>query len=392
MSQPVSSGPAPASSVPANIGFDVPAAIGMTVAEVETPCLIIDLDRMEGNMRAMARAASDMGVRLRPHAKTHKSPDIARLQQEIGGACGICCQKVSEAEVFARAGITDILVSNQVRGKRKAERLARLPLLGARTIVCVDDPASVAELSQAAVAAGSTLECLVEIECGAGRCGVPPGRPVLDLARAITNAPGLRFAGIQAYQGAAQHIIPHGERQGKIDIAIEMVRQTLSLLAGAGIPCDIIGGAGTGSYEFEGGSGLYNELQCGSYIFMDVDYQTIQGGDGALVETFDNALFILTEVMSTTVPDRAVCDAGLKVQSVDSGLPRIHGRADVKYIGCSDEHGTIADPDNLLRVGDRLHLVPGHCDPTCNIHDWYVGVRDGIVETVWPVTARGKAL
>lgn len=380
----------PPSALPADVGFDVPATIGMAVTEVETPCLIIDLDRMEGNMRAMAAAAVALNVRLRPHAKTHKSPDIARLQHEIGAASGICCQKVSEAEVFARAGITDILVSNQVRGKRKTERLARLPSLGARTIVCVDDPANVAELSRAAVAAGSTLECLVEIECGAGRCGVPPGQPVLDLARAIMDAPGLRFAGIQAYQGAAQHIIPHGERQGKIDIAIDMVQQTLTLLAGAGIACDIIGGAGTGSYEFEGGSGLYNELQCGSYIFMDVDYQTLQGADGGPVETFDNALFILTEVMSTTVPGRAVCDAGLKVQSVDSGLPRIHGRADVKYVGCSDEHGTIADPGDMLRVGDRLHLIPGHCDPTCNIHDWYVGVRNGRVEQIWPVAARGK--
>lgn len=371
-------------------GYDRPADIGMLVAEIETPCLVVDLDALDQNIRTMGRAAADMGVRHRLHAKTHKSTDIARLQINIGGACGICCQKVSEAEVFARAGFTDILVSNQVRGTRKTDRLARLPKLGARTLVCVDDLDNVAELSAAASHHGTTIECLVEIDAGARRCGVAPGEPVRRLAQAIIAAPGLEFSGIQAYQGAAQHIVDHGERARSIAQAVDMTRDTVALLAAHNITCDIIGGAGTGSYEFEGASGVYNELQCGSYVFMDADYQTVLGPDGEVPDTFKNALFILTEIMSTTVPGRAICDAGLKVQSTDSGLPRIQGRNDVRYIGCSDEHGTIDDPSDALAVGDRLHLVPGHCDPTCNIHDWYVGVRGGRVETLWPVSARGK--
>jgi 3-hydroxy-D-aspartate aldolase len=170
-----------------------------------------------------------------------------------------------------------------------------------------------------------------------------------------------------------------------------MVSRTVEMLKSEGLECDIVGGGGTGSYYFEGSSGVYNELQCGSYAFMDADYQTIHDEDGNKISEFENSLFILTSVMSHTKVDKAICDAGLKVQSVDSGLPYIFGRDDVEYIKCSDEHGVIADPHNVLKINDKLKLVPGHCDPTCNVHDYYVGVRNGKVETLWPVSARGKA-
>ena len=188
-----------------------------------------------------------------------------------------------------------------------------------------------------------------------------------------------------------QHIQSYQERQEKTGIAIEMVARTLKMLKAEGLESDIIGGAGTGSYYFEGTSGVFNELQCGSYAFMDADYQTIHDKDGKPISEFENSLFILTSVMSHAKDDKAICDAGLKAQSVDSGLPYIFGRDDVEYIKCSDEHGVIADPTNTLKVNDKLKLVPGHCDPTCNVHDWYVGVRNGKVETLWPVSARGKA-
>ncbi len=158
-----------------------------------------------------------------------------------------------------------------------------------------------------------------------------------------------------------------------------------------GLDCATIGGAGTGSYYFEGASGIYNELQCGSYVFMDADYGRNKDGNGEFVSDFENALFIWTSIMSHTKDDVAVCDAGLKAQSVDSGLPTIFGRDDIKYVKCSDEHGVIADPGNTLRLNDKLKLVPGHCDPTCNIYDWYVGVRKGRVECLWRVTARGMS-
>ncbi len=375
------------------VGYDIPALPGMDEADIQTPCLVLDLDALERNIAKMGRFAREMGVRHRVHGKMHKSVDVALLQERLGGSVGVCCQKVSEAEVFARGGIKDVLVSNQVRDPAKIDRLSRIPKLGARAICCVDDLANVADLSAAAVKHGTTIECLVEIDCGAGRCGVTTTPAVVALAKAIDAAPGLKFSGIQAYQGAMQHMDKYEDRKAKIDIAVAMVRDAVDTLKAEGIACDIVGGGGTGSYYFEGNSGVYNELQCGSYAFMDADYGRILDKDGKRIDQgeWENALFILTSVMSHAKAEKAICDAGLKAQSVDSGLPVIFGRTDVKYVKCSDEHGVIDDPQGVLKVNDKLRLVPGHCDPTCNVHDWYVGVRGGKVEVVWPVSARGKA-
>ncbi len=375
------------------IGYNVPACIGMAEADIQTPSLIIDLDAFERNIIRMRDHCRAMGVRHRAHGKMHKSADVARIQMDLGEAVGICCQKVSEAESFVRASIKDILVSNQIRDPVKIDRLVRLPLLGARIICCVDDPANVAELSAAAQKHGSKIECIVEIDCGAGRCGVATTTEVVTIAKAIAAAPGLEFSGIQAYQGAMQHMDNYADRKAKIDIAVAMVREAVDALEAEGLACAVVGGGGTGSYYFEGRSGVYNELQCGSYAFMDADYGRILDCNGKRIDQgeWENALFILTSVMSHAKPDKAICDAGLKVQSVDSGLPVVFGRCDVQYVKCADEHGVIADPGGVLKVNDKLKLVPGHCDPTCNLHDWYVGVRRGKVECVWPVTARGLA-
>ena len=375
------------------VGYDIPAKPGMDEKDIQTPCLVLDLDALERNIKKMGDIAKDMGVRHRIHGKMHKSVDVALLQERLGGSCGVCCQKVSEAEVFVRGGIRDVLVSNQVRDLAKIDRLARLPKLGARTIVCVDDPANVADLSAAAVKHGTQIECLVEIDCGAGRCGVKTTPEVVAIAQAIAAAPGLKFSGIQAYQGAMQHMDLYADRKAKIDIAVAQVADAVAGLKAVGLGCDIVGGAGTGSYYFEGRSGVYNELQCGSYAFMDADYGRILDKDGKRIDQgeWENALFLLTSVMSHAKPDKAICDAGLKAQSLDSGLPVVYGRTDVKVIKCADEHGVIEDLGGVLKVNDKLRLVPGHCDPTCNVHDWYVGVRGGKVEVVWPVSARGKA-
>ncbi|MCU0911903.1 MAG: DSD1 family PLP-dependent enzyme [Rhodobacteraceae bacterium] len=375
------------------VGFDIPALPGMDEGDIQTPCLVLDLDALERNIRKMGDYAKAHGMRHRVHGKMHKSVDVAKLQERLGGAVGVCCQKVSEAEVFARGGIKDVLVSNQVRDPAKIDRLARMPKLGARTIVCVDDLANVADLSAAAVKHGTTIECLVEIDCGAGRCGVTTTAAVVEIAKAIDAAPGLKFSGIQAYQGAMQHMDSYDDRKAKIDIAVAQVKDAVDALKAEGLDCDIVGGGGTGSYYFESTSGVYNELQCGSYAFMDADYGRILDKDGKRIDQgeWENALFILTSVMSHAKPQKAIVDAGLKAQSVDSGLPVVFGRTDVKYVKCSDEHGVVEDMQGVLKVGDKLKLVPGHCDPTCNVHDWYVGVRGGKVEVVWPVSARGKA-
>ena len=376
------------------VGYDVPAVPGMDEKDIQTPCLILDLDALERNVKKMGDECATMGVRHRAHGKMHKSVDVLKLQQSMGAAVGVCCQKVSEAEVFVRGGIKDVMVSNQVREPAKIDRLARMPKLGARILVCVDDPENVADLAAAAQKHGTELECLVEIDVGAGRCGVSTSQDVVNIAKLIDSAENLKFAGIQAYQGAMQHMDLYKDREAKIDIAVDMVRDAVNALNAQGLECDIVGGAGTGSYYFEGNSGVYNEMQCGSYAFMDADYGRILDKEGKRIDDgeWENSLFLLTSVMSHSKADKAIVDAGLKAQSVDSGLPVVYGRDDaVEYVKCSDEHGVVADPDGVLEINEKLRLVPGHCDPTCNVHDWYVGVRGGKVETLWPVSARGKA-
>jgi 3-hydroxy-D-aspartate aldolase len=369
----------------------MPAAIGMSLDDVDTPCLLVDLDAFERNVAAMARFVEETGVRLRAHAKTHKSADIAKYQIEKGGACGICCQKVSEAEALVDAGIRDVLVSNEVVAPSKIERLATMAKR-ARVLVCADDLRNIEDLSSGAVKHGVTLECLVEIDVGAGRCGVTPGTAAVELARAIDCAEGLKFAGLQAYQGTAQHAYEFTDRKALIDAAVADTAKTVRMLKAEGLECGIVAGAGTGTYRMEGGSGVYNELQCGSYVFMDADYGRVRDETGRRMADFENSLFILTAIMSKAKPGKAICDAGLKAQSVDSGMPAIFGRADLEYAKCSDEHGVINDPNNVLKLNEKLKLVPGHCDPTVNLHDRYVCVRNGRVEALWPVTARGMLL
>ena len=375
------------------LGFDIPALPGMAEADIQTPCLIIDLDQFEFNLKRMADILAPYDVTLRAHAKMHKSVDVALQQREIGGASGICCQKVSEAEVFARAGIADILVTNQVCDPLKITRLAGIAATGCQLSVCVDDLANIAALSAEAVRQNTQIRCLVELECGAGRCGVSHPDEVTALAVAIDTADGLIFDGLQAYHGSIQHEQGYGQRKQVLDHVIMNVKACLDSLSWAGLTCRVVSGGGTGSFLFEAASGVYTELQCGSYAFMDADYGRVQNQDGQRLDQAEwrNALFILTSVMSTAIPGQAVCDAGLKVQSVDSGLPVIFGREDVRYITCSDEHGVIEDKQNKLSINDKLRLIPGHCDPTCNLHDWYVCIRNGQVEAVWPVSARGKA-
>ena len=367
------------------VGYDIPAQPGMTLAEVATPCLIVDLDALESNIAAMARIARDAGLALRPHGKMHKCAEIAHLQ--IGaGAVGLCCQKVSEAEAFVRAGVTDVLVSNEVRGPAKVDRLARLAGT-ARIGVCVDDLSAVPELAAAVARHGTSLDVLVELDIGAGRCGVTTPEAALALARAVDSAEGLTFAGLQAYQGNLQHLPSYAERTTAAEAAHALLRRTLEALDTAGLPARTVTGGGTGSFPAEIASTLYTELQCGSYALMDADYGRIEGATGGRLDgVFTNALFVLTEVMSAR-PGHAVGDAGLKSQTGESGLPVVFG-AKVTVTGLSDEHVTLAGD---LAVGDRLRLIPGHCDPTINLHDWLVAVRGEAVEALWPVTARGKS-
>ena len=371
-----------------------PARPGDKLADIDTPALLIDLDAFERNLTRMADAVRAAGIRLRAHAKTHKSPDIARKQM-AQGAVGVCCQKVSEAEVMVAGGIGNVLVSNEVAGAKKLDRLAALAKQ-AKIAVCTDDASNIEALAAAAARFAVQLDVLVEIDVGGNRCGAMPGAAAVALATKIAASPSLRFAGLQAYHGRAQHIRNYSERKAEIDRAISATRATVEGLKAVGLSCDIVGGAGTGTFEMEAGSGVYNELQAGSYIFMDADYARIKKSDGGFIDTFEHALFVYASVMSRPADGRAVVDAGLKSLAFDSGMPGVVGLAGVSYGRPSDEHGVLdlGLSNAPLGLGAKVLLIPGHCDPTVNLHDWFVGVRglnrpDAFVECVWPVAARG---
>jgi D-serine deaminase-like pyridoxal phosphate-dependent protein len=364
-----------------------PARPGDSVDDVDTPALVVDLDVFEHNLDLMANAVRGGGVALRPHAKSHKCPDIAHAQIERG-AVGICCQKVGEAEAFVAAGIRDVLVTNEIVGTKKLARLAQMATK-ARVGVLADDAATVRHIGAAARAAGVSIDALVEIDVGANRCGTPPGPPALAIAELIARTPGLSFRGIHAYHGAAQHLRTPEERRAAIAQAVDFARQTKMAIEAAGIACPTVTGAGTGTWQSERDSGVYTEVQPGSYIFMDADYQK-----NALAPDqhhFEQSLFVLATVMSAPVRGRAVVDAGLKAFAFDSGPPVIYGARGLTYVKASDEHGVLAvDADARPPViGDRVWLIPGHCDPTVNLYDWIVGVRGTRVECLWPVAARG---
>ena len=366
-----------------------PALPGQREEEIDTPALVIDLDAFEHNLDRMAALLSGSSARLRPHAKTHKSPVIAALQA-ARGAVGQCVQKVGEAEVLAWGGVRDILVSNEVVGAQKLARLAALAPI-ADIAVCVDDAAQVAAVEAAARDAGRRLAVLVEIDVGAGRCGVAPGPEAVALAQAIAASAHLRFGGLQAYHGSAQHLRRPEQRAAAIGAAAEQARRTVEQLRQVGLECPIVGGGGTGTFALEAASGVYTELQAGSYCFMDADYARNLDEAGQKVSLFRHALFVLATVMSAARPGIAVLDAGHKAVAVDSGLPLVWQRPDVRYTSASDEHGTLAfGPETAApKPGEKLRLIPGHCDPTVDRHDWYVGVRTGRVECLWPVAARG---
>ena len=366
-----------------------PARPGQPESEIDTPALVLDLDAFEYNLDRMAALLAPTGARLRAHAKTHKSPVIAQLQL-ARGAVGQCVQKTAEAEILAWAGVPDILVSNEVIAPAKLARLAALARI-TRIAVCADDLAGIAAIEAAAEAARTRLTVLVEIDAGAGRCGVTPGPEAVALAQRIAASPHLRFGGLQAYQGSAQHRRTPAERATLIGAAVEGARRTVEQLRQQGIACPIVGGGGTGSFALEAASGVFTEIQAGSYIFMDADYGRNLDETGAPVSTFRQALFVLSQVMSAPRPGIAVLDAGHKAVAVDSGLPLVWNRPDLRFVSASDEHGKLeAAPETTNpKLGEKLRLLPGHCDPTVDRYDWYVGVRGGRVACLWPVAARG---
>jgi len=375
---------------------------GDPVSAIDTPALVLDLDALERNLARMASFARSAGLRLRPHAKMHKSAEIARMQL-AAGAVGICVQKTSEAEALAAAGLGDIYVSNEVVALQKLARLAALgrdlASRGGRLSIAVDGAEGVARLDAALQAAGTAMDVFVEIDVGQGRCGLPAAdrdpAAAVELARRVAASPRLHLAGLQAYNGKAQHVRSVEARRAAVDATVAAARTTREALERAGLPCPLVTGAGTGSYFLEAASGVYGELQAGSYLFMDRDYADNEPDPAH--PPFEHALFVLTQVMSAG-PAHAVVDAGHKSHAVDSGLPRVHvpaGRRRFAFENGGDEHGIVrpADGGPPPALGELVWLVPGHCDPTVNLHDRYVGVRGGLargrVERLIAIEARG---
>jgi D-serine deaminase-like pyridoxal phosphate-dependent protein len=381
--------------------------VGQPVSAIDTPALVLDLDAMQRNLGRMAEFARKHEVRWRPHAKMHKSVAIARLQMQAG-ACGVCVQKTAEAEIMAAGGVHDIYISNQVVAPAKLGRVAALAhLLAAergQLAIAVDSGEGVTGLAQAmnaARASGATpavIDVFVEIDVGQGRCGVAPGAIAVALAHEVRRHPALRLAGLQAYHGKAQHLRSARERREAIAGVVRDVQTTRALMEAQGLKVECVTGAGTGTLVCEAASGEFTELQAGSFLFMDADYAANERDPAQ--PNFEHALFVKSQVMSVAA-DHAVCDAGHKSHAVDSGMPRIHlpegaPRLALTYHNGGDEHGILraAEPGGALpHLGDTVWLIPGHCDPTVNLHDFMVGVRGGLahgqVDRIVRVDARG---
>jgi D-threonine aldolase len=377
------------------------ALVGQGTAAIDTPALVVDLDAMERNLQRMQRFATTHGLRLRPHAKMHKSAELALLQMQAG-AVGVCVQKPSEAAALVAAGVTDVYVSNQVIALSKCELLAQLnrglQAKNGQISLAVDSLLGIERIAQAMHSHGAgCMDIYLEIDVGQARCGVAPGAAVVPLVQAIATHPQLRFAGLQAYQGSAQHQRSPAQRAASIAVAAEHVCNTMAALNTAGFAVPLVTGAGTGTFCHEAASGVWGELQAGSYLFMDADYAANEAD--AAQPHFEHALFVKSAVMSrhtTATDDRAIIDAGHKTHAIDSGLPSFwKGHAAATgwtYKNGGDEHGTLRGL-HLPGLGDTVWLVPGHCDPTVNLHDYLLGVRgglvEGVIERIIRVDARG---
>lgn len=375
---------------------------GGGVAAIDTPALVLDLDAMQRNLTRMAEFAQKHRVRWRPHAKLHKSATLARLQMRAG-AVGVCVQTTAEAELIAAGGVHNIYISNEVIAPAKLERVAALAQtlheVQGRLAIAVDSAEGVQRLAAAMAGraqAGASIDVFVEIDVGQGRCGVAPGAPAVALAQEIDQHPALVFAGLQAYHGGAQHLRTVRERREAIARVVAAAKLTRQQIEAAGIPVALVTGAGTGTFALEAASGVYGELQPGSFLFMDADYA--QNERDPAQPQFEHALFVKTEVISTSA-NHAVCDAGHKSHAIDSGLPLVHalpGEPALRYSNGGDEHGILhaATPGSALpALGQALWLIPGHCDPTVNLHDCLIAVRGGLaqgtVERVIAIDARG---
>jgi D-serine deaminase-like pyridoxal phosphate-dependent protein len=340
---------------------------------------VVDFDALERNLDRMAALATRSGKRVRPHAKTHKSPIVGQLQLDRG-AIGLCCAKLGEAEVMADARVGPLLVTTEIAGEPKVARLVALRK-HTDVMAAVDDMDVARSLSDAMRGAGLVLDVLIDVNVGQERTGVVPAQ-VGELAACIASLPGLRMRGIQAYEGHLQHVYREQERRVKWRQCADLMLEAIESIKGRGLPVEIVSTAGTGTCAFAAELPEVTELQAGSYPFMDCDYAKVEG------LPYESSLTVLASVVSRQRGETAVIDAGWKALSTDSGMPVVKGRPELEYGPKGDEHGGVRGA--RLTPGERIELVPSHCDTTVNLYDEYVVVRKGVVEAVWPIAARGR--
>lgn len=359
--------------------------------DLPTPALLVDLDLFEANIEKMSRHARNASISLRPHAKTHKCPEVAR-QQVRAGALGVCTATMHEAEAMAAAGIPGLLITSEMVGRNKIERLVRLTQKQPDTMSVVDSAAHAQQLSEAAAAARTRLNVLVDIDPGGRRTGILPGDGAVALAETIMKLPNLKLRGVHSYSGGSAHVEGFDARREHSFKAMALPLETFFRMKKAGLPLEIMSGGSTGTYNIDIELEGMTELQVGSYIFMDVDYRRIGGRSGPLYEDFGPSLSVLATVISKNHPDRATLDAGYKAFATDTKFrPEIKAATGIEYQFNGDEHGALIlkSPSREIRLGDRVEFIVPHCDPNTNLYDRIFCLRGEKVEAVWPIAGRG---
>lgn len=363
--------------------------VGDPIDALDTPAMIVDLNLMEQNIARLMQRFRDKKVHIRPHLKTVKSPELARMLLEAG-AIGGCVAKVSEAEVMAEYGIDDLLITTEIVGKPKLARLVALVQQHPHIKVVVDSMVGAKALEEVMSNAQLHIDVLLDLNVGQNRCGIAPGEDALALAHAIGQMSHLHLVGVQGYEGHLQHIHDAEERMQRCHQAMQLLTATATQLRVAGFPIETVTTGGTGTAEVCADYEGVTEVQPGSFIFMDTDYRN------AIGPAYANALTILSTVISHPTPTRAVIDAGLKSLSIDSGMPEPKGLSGVKYRPGGDEHGILTWERNTmhanfqLTIGERIEMIPSHIDTTINLHDEYFAYRNGKLEAIWSVATRGK--
>lgn len=362
-------------------------------AALNTPVLVLDVDALDRNIAAMAAIVTAHDAKLRPHAKTHKSVDIAR-RQIAAGAIGLCCAKIGEAEVLADGGITGLLITSPVAAPRAIERLAALAGRSPGLMAVVDHPAVAQAIDRALAAADATLDVIIDIDPGAHRTGVASADDAVALARVIDAAARLRYRGVQFYCGSQQHIERFADRRAAIEERTRYLQDVMAALTDAGFPPEIITGSGTGTHRIDLALGVFTEIQAGSYIFMDAQYLDCDLADGPS-PPFEIALGVDSRVVSANHATLVTIDAGYKSLSTDGGVALVQrgAPADARFAFMGDEHGALISPGigDDLKPGDAITLTVPHCDPTVNLYDSYYIVRGDTLIDLWPVSARGRA-